>query len=233
MLISALIFGLLGSFHCIGMCGPIAFMLPTDRSNSAKQVFQIMSYHLGRLSTYAFIGVLFGSLGRGFHLFGFQQQVSVITGSIMILTIITPKLFQKVPLSKSISRLVFKVKQHLGVALKRKNNTTFFKIGALNGYLPCGLVYMAILAAVSSSGPLTGSLYMFFFGLGTVPLMTATAYAGNLTSSLFRQTLQRLIPVIIVIIGILFILRGLGLNIPFISPHGSVGILTENMNGCH
>ena len=55
MLLSALIFGLLGSFHCAGMCGPIAFVLPIDRSNSAKKIVQISLYHIGRLLTYSFI----------------------------------------------------------------------------------------------------------------------------------------------------------------------------------
>ena len=78
MFLSAIIFGLLGSFHCVGMCGPIAFMLPIDRKNKTKGFFQILSYHLGRLTTYSLIGLLFGFLGKGFYLFGFQQQLSII-----------------------------------------------------------------------------------------------------------------------------------------------------------
>ena len=75
MLISALIFGLIGSFHCVGMCGPIAFMLPVDRDSPIKKALQILSYHLGRLFTYSLMGILFGYLGKGFFLFGFQHQI--------------------------------------------------------------------------------------------------------------------------------------------------------------
>ena len=110
MLLSAIIFGLLGSFHCIGMCGPIAFMLPIDRVNKTKGFFQILSYHLGRLFTYSLIGLLFGFLGRGFYFFGFQQQLSIIVGVLMIITIIFPKILQKLSLSKKISTLVLKIK---------------------------------------------------------------------------------------------------------------------------
>ncbi|TYP97382.1 hypothetical protein C7447_10467 [Tenacibaculum adriaticum] len=233
MLISALIFGLLGSFHCIGMCGPIAFMLPVDRTNPTKQFFQIMSYHIGRLTTYAIIGLLFGLLGKGFQLFGFQQQISIITGTLMILTILLPKLFNNIKLSKSITRFVFKIKSALGKELKNKNNNAFFTIGFLNGYLPCGLVYMAVLGALSSTNPFTGSLYMLLFGLGTIPLMTSVVYMGNFASGLFRKRIQQIIPIIVVCIGILFVLRGLGLGIPLLSPPDTISTLNETAKGCH
>jgi len=91
MLFSAIIFGLLGSFHCIGMCGPIAFMLPVNRTNNTKRILQVSFYHIGRLVTYGILGLLFGFLGKGFYLFGFQQYLSIIIGVIMILMIVLPK----------------------------------------------------------------------------------------------------------------------------------------------
>lgn len=234
MLISALILGLLGSFHCIGMCGPIAFMLPVDRKNQIKQFFQILSYHLGRLITYSLIGLLFGLLGKGFQLFGFQQQISIITGALMILVIVLPKFFQKIKITQSITILIGKVKSALGKELANKQNNTFFTIGFLNGFLPCGLVYMAVLGAISTSNALMGSLYMFLFGLGTIPLMSAVVYLGNFANGMFRKRIQQIIPIVVIAIGMLFILRGLGLNIPYISPHTSVSILNDvTTKGCH
>ena len=102
--------------------------------------------------------------------------------------------------------------------MKKKGNDTFFTIGFLNGFLPCGLVYMAIFGAIAASNPLSGSLYMFLFGLGTIPLMTAVVYLGRFTKGNFRKNIQKAIPIFVVFIGTLFILRGLGLGIPFISP---------------
>ena len=218
MFISALIFGLLGSFHCIGMCGPIAFMLPVDRTNNFKQFFQIVSYHFGRLFTYSLIGLLFGLLGKGFYFFGFQQQLSIIVGVLMILVILLPKTFQKYNFSKSINRLVMKVKSALGKELKKKGNHTFFTIGFLNGFLPCGLVYMAVFGALATSSAFSGSLYMFIFGLGTIPLMTIVVYVGNFANGLVRKRIQKVIPYVVVFIGVLFVLRGLGLGIPYVSP---------------
>ena len=232
MLLSAIIFGLLGSFHCIGMCGPIAFMLPIDRENKTKGFFQILSYHLGRLFTYSLIGLLFGFLGRGFYFFGFQQQLSIIVGVLMIITILFPKILQKLSLSKKISTLVLKIKNSLGKELKKKGNDTFFTIGFLNGFLPCGLVYMAVFGALATSNAFTGSLYMFLFGLGTIPLMTAFVYLGNFTKGNFRKNIQKAIPVLVVFIGVLFIIRGLGLGIPYVSPAPVLDMVTNNAV-CH
>lgn len=233
MLFSALVFGLLGSFHCIGMCGPIAFMLPVDRTNQVKQFFQILSYHLGRLTTYSIIGLIFGFLGKGFKFFGFQQQLSILTGVLMILTIVFPRIFRNTKITQPISTLVLKLKSALGKELKNKRNDTFFTIGFLNGYLPCGLVYMAVLGAITTSNPLAGALYMFLFGLGTVPLMSVVVYLGNFTKGIFKKRIQQVIPIAVVIIGVLFILRGLNLNIPYISPTTSVSNLSETPKGCN
>ncbi|MBG7613435.1 sulfite exporter TauE/SafE family protein [Polaribacter sp. BAL334] len=234
MLISALIFGLVGSFHCVGMCGPIAFMLPVDRDSPIKKALQILSYHLGRLFTYSLMGILFGYLGKGFFLFGFQQQIAIITGVLMILLVVFPKITAKIPLSKVLNQFVFKVKNALGNELKKKNNDTFFVLGFLNGLLPCGLVYMAILGALTTSTPISGAFYMFLFGLGTIPLMTVVVYFGSFTKGNFRTIIQKAIPVVVVFMGVLFILRGLGLGIPFLSPPEPV--LTsaiETVKSCH
>ena len=232
MFISALIFGLLGSFHCIGMCGPIAFMLPVERTNKIKQFFQILSYHSGRLFTYSLIGLLFGFLGKGFYFFGFQQQLSIIVGALMILAIVLPKAFQQYNFSKQLNRFVMKVKSALGKELKKKGNDTFFTIGFLNGFLPCGLVYMAVFGALVTTNALSGSLYMFIFGLGTIPLMTVVIYLGNFANGLLRKRIQQVIPFIVVFIAILFVLRGMGLGIPYVSPL-PVTNLVNTLQGCH
>ncbi len=219
MLLTAIVFGLLGSFHCIGMCGPIAFMLPVDRTNQTKRVLQISVYHLGRLITYGILGLLFGLLGKGFYFFGFQQYLSIIIGVIMILAVVLPsKTVAKLSITKPIYRLVSGVKNRLGKELKKKKTDTFFTIGFLNGFLPCGLVYMAIFASIATGNALNGSLYMMLFGLGTIPLMTAFVYLGNFTTGLVRKRIQQIIPVAVVLIAVLFILRGMGLGIPYVSP---------------
>ena len=219
MLLTAIVFGLLGSFHCIGMCGPIAFMLPVDRKNNSKRILQITVYHLGRLFTYGFLGFLFGLLGKGFYFFGFQQYLSIIIGVIMILSVVLPKkIVHNFSIAKTIYTLLSGVKNKLGKELKKKRTDTFFTIGFLNGFLPCGLVYMAVFASIATGSVIEGSMYMLLFGLGTIPLMTAFVYLGNYTTGLARKRIQQFIPVAVIIVAVLFILRGMGLGIPYVSP---------------
>ncbi len=233
MLISALIFGLLGSFHCVGMCGPIAFLLPVDHKNNVRKLGQISLYHFGRLSSYAIIGLLFGLLGKSFSLFGLQQQLSILVGALMILVILLPyKKFSKYNGSKPIFKIVLKVKSNLGKQLKRKSPDTFYTIGFLNGFLPCGLVYMAVFGAIASGTALEGSLYMAVFGLGTIPLMTTAIYLGNFINLNIRSKIRKAVPVFVILIGLLFILRGMGLGMPYLSPMEITPEITATQS-CH
>ena len=233
MLVSALILGLLGSLHCVGMCGPIAFMLPVDRSNSFKKVSQIGMYHFGRLLAYSLIGLVFGLLGKSFYLFGLQQQLSIIIGILMIVVVILPhKIIGKYNLSKPLYNLISKVKSALGKALKKKSADTFLTIGFLNGFLPCGLVYVAVFGAIAAGNLAESSLYMIVFGLGTIPLMTTAIYFGKFLNSTIKQSIQKAIPVFVVLIGALFILRGLGLGIPYLSPAPIIEMTSSAME-CH
>lgn len=231
MLYTALLFGLLGSFHCVGMCGPIAFLLPVDRTNNFKKIGQIFLYHFGRILAYSIIGLVFGLVGKSLNLFGFQQQLSILIGVLMIAVIFIPiKTFNKYNFSKPIYKAVSKVKSALGKELKKKTPDTFLTIGFLNGFLPCGLVYMAVFGAIASGNPLQGSLYMAMFGLGTIPLMTSAIYLGNFLKGQVRQRIRKAIPVLVVIIGCLFIVRGLGLGIPYISPKPMTETVDSNID---
>lgn len=151
----------------------------------------------------------------------------------MIVAILLPyKTISKYNLSKPLFKIISKIKSSLGTALKKKTTDTFFTIGFLNGFLPCGLVYMAIFGAISSGNALQGSLYMFLFGVGTIPLMTTAIYLGKFLNSTIKQRIQKAIPVFVIIIGILFILRGLGLGIPYISPTPVVDVVNSSIE-CH
>lgn len=233
MLWSAFILGLLGSFHCVGMCGPIAFMLPVDRTNSFRKITQIFTYHFGRLLAYSIIGLFFGLVGKSLYIFGFQQQLSIVIGVLMIIVVLIPvPTFNRYNFSKPVYNIVSKVKSSLGKALKKKTADTFLTIGFLNGFLPCGLVYMAVFASLAMQSTTQGSLYMVLFGLGTIPLMTTAIYIGKFLNIKAKQRIQKAIPVFVIIIGLLFIIRGLGLDIPYLSPAPITEIATGQIE-CH
>lgn len=219
MLFSALILGLLSSLHCIGMCGPIAMMLPLDRSNEAKRITQLMLYHAGRLFSYGMLGVIFGVLGKGFYVAGLQQQLSILAGILMIaIAMIPERTFAKYNFSKPIYRIISKVKSSLGSRLRQKSNKAFFMVGLFNGLLPCGLVYAALFGALTMQGELYGGLYMILYGAGTIPMMSLVVLTGGMISAPMRERLNKIVPYAMVFMGMLFIVRGMGLGIPFISP---------------
>ena len=233
MLWTGLLFGLAGAFHCVGMCGPIAFVLPINRDSKTSLFFQIFIYHFGRIISYAIIGFFFGLIGKGLYLSGFQQRLSILMGVIMIIIVITPvSLFNKYNFSKPLYKFIGIIKHKLGLYLKIKSNKALFLIGFFNGFLPCGLVYMALIGSISTGSAIQGSLYMLLFGLGTVPLMTSALLFGNFISCNARKTIQKVIPVFIVFIAFLFILRGLGLGIPYISPSDAKLQISNNPADC-
>lgn len=233
MLYTAFIFGLISSFHCIGMCGPIAMMLPVDHKNQAKKTSQIITYHIGRLTAYAFIGLVFGLVGKGLFLAGMQQKLSIIIGVAMIAVILIPeKVFARYNFSRPVFVLISKVKTALGNQFKNKSYKSLFTIGLLNGFLPCGMVYVALFGAIAMQSESYGVLYMVLFGLGTVPLMSSVTYIQSFITNSTRNKIQKVIPYIAVMIGVLFILRGLGLGIPYVSP-SNMSLFVQPTPNCH
>lgn len=233
MVYTAFFFGLISSLHCIGMCGPIAMMLPVERNNPSKKVTQIMTYHLGRLTAYGTIGFIFGMVGKGFFMAGIQQKLSIVLGVIMIIAIVIPeKEFAKYNFSKPVFRVITAIKTKLGSQFKNKSYQSLFTIGLLNGFLPCGMVYVALFGAIAMQSASFGVLYMVLFGLGTIPLMSSVVYIHSFLTLSVRNKIQKVIPYVGILIGLLFILRGLGLGIPYVSPSNMSLFVQANAN-CH
>lgn len=219
ILFSALLLGLAGSLHCAGMCGPIVVALPLHGNTVPQKIYGGTLYNLGRTLTYGVMGSLFGLLGQGMQMIGFQQKISVIMGALMIISVLFPALFKnQYSMDKSIFSFVGKLKKTIGKMFSIRSFSSLFFIGLLNGLLPCGLVYMAIAGAIGTGGVVTGTLYMILFGLGTIPMMLTIALAGNILSQAIRRRINKLIPALVVLVGLLFIVHGLSLGIPYLSP---------------
>lgn len=216
----------------MGMCGPIAMMLPVDRTNEAKKVTQIMTYHLGRITSYSILGLFFGLLGRGLFLAGFQQKMSILVGILMITAVVVPeKVFAQYNFSKPVFKIISQVKTKLGAQFKKKTYHSLFTIGLLNGFLPCGLVYIALFGAIAMQQVHLSVFYMALYGLGTIPMMSLVVYVSNLLTLPLRNAIQKAIPVVIIGVGLLFVLRGMGLDIPFVSP-SNVSLFVQNTPHC-
>ena len=215
------------------MCDPFEMMLKKKKKKKKKKVTQIITYHIGKLTAYGILGLIFGLLGRSFYLAGMQQQLSIIVGVLMIVVALVPeKIFAKYNFSKPVYKIISKVKSSLGQQFKNKSYKSLFTIGLLNGFLPCGMVYVAIFGAIAMQSVSLGVLYMLLFGIGTIPMLTAVIYISNVLSFSFRGTLQKIIPVVAVVIGMLFIIRGLGLDIPYLSP-SNMSLFVQSEANCH
>lgn len=216
MLWTALALGFFGSFHCIGMCGPIALAVG-GKGNTSYFQHKIL-YNLGRSFTYALLGLVVGSLGFSLSLAGFQQGFSILIGLVILFFSVRYKKADQFVRIPALSGMVNWVKRILNRFLKAGGGGAYFATGLANGLLPCGMVYMALVAALGLQRPSFGAAYMFFFGLGTIPLLLVLMYSGKLISMAIRERLQRAIPYLGAVIGIIFILRGLGLGIHGFSP---------------
>ena len=219
IIITGLVFGLVTSFHCAGMCGPIAVALPLHGQTIGQKLLGGLLYNFGRTLTYMALGAVFGLLGQGISALGFQSWLSVITGVLMISTVAFPSLFS-FNLGARSNRISFlnALKRGLRNLFSTRSFSSLFLIGFLNGFLPCGPLYSAIIMS-TGIGNMSGSiLFMLFFGLGTIPMLLSISVLGNILSISLRRKLSNFLPAVIVIIGLLFILRGLNLGIPFLSP---------------
>jgi sulfite exporter TauE/SafE len=214
--LTAFTIGAIGSFHCIGMCGPLALSLPLSGNKGAKFIGAFL-YNSGRVVTYSFFGLVFGMIGQSAALFGFQQWLSIIVGALIIVFVIIPK---RIGMYSTASVNIFfnKLRSALGRLFFKKNQSSLFVIGLLNGFLPCGLVYMAVAGAIASAGVLNSMVFMAFFGLGTLPVMWSVSYFGNFIGVVVRQKIRKAYPYLMLLMAGLLILRGLGLGIPYISP---------------
>ena len=213
---TALLIGLAGSLHCAGMCGPLVLAMPAVRGQFASHLVNKLAYNAGRIVTYAILGMIFGKFGEILGLPGLQRWVSVVAGTLILVSMLALPLRNA---SSVIARPINWLKIALGRLLKVRSIPAQLVFGVLNGLLPCGLVYFACLGAVATGGAMVGAQYMVLFGLGTVPMMLGLALAGRLLHLRLQLRLQKLVPVSLGVMASLLILRGLGLGIPYLSPN--------------
>lgn len=219
VLFSALALGFLGSFHCIGMCGPLALSLPVNHLQGFRKVAGVLLYNTGRIFMYAVLGFILGWIGMAFQFFGWQQFFSVALGIILLIIFLMGVLHQKKIKNNSLlNAWNKKIIQHLSGLYQQKSFGGVFIIGLLNGLLPCGLVYMAIAGALATAHILYSSLFMAAFGAGTLPAMMAVSLAGGMMPLNIRTHIKKISPYIIGLMGIILILRGMNIGIPFLSP---------------
>lgn len=215
MLWTAFMLGLVGSLHCAGMCGPLAMAVPVVGQGRGAVVRSRLIYNLGRIATYAVMGSVVGLLGQAFALAGVQRWISLTAGALILIGVLVSSRWLG---GQALNRGVVSLKNAFGHLLRRRTVGAVALLGALNGLLPCGLVYVACTAALASHHWWEAVTYMTLFGIGTVPMMFGLGMVGLKLQSMLRFRLQRLVPMSLAIVGGLLLLRGLALGIPYVSP---------------
>ncbi|MBX0335032.1 sulfite exporter TauE/SafE family protein [Pontibacter sp. HSC-14F20] len=219
MIWAGFLFGLLGSFHCVGMCGPIAMALPFVGSTGWRYYVGRLLYNGGRIVTYASLGAIAGAFGQSLEMAGLQQTVSIVSGVLILLLLVLPAAFKgKASNMLGTDKVMGWVRKKLGYYFQKNSMGSLFMVGMLNGLLPCGFVYIALAGAISAPGIGGAMLYMALFGLGTFPLMYIVSLSGKLISLKVRGMFNRAVPYVGMALAVLFIMRGLGLGIPYLSP---------------
>ena len=231
MLYAALFLGFIGSLHCVVMCGPIAMALAGQQTLS-KFLLSRLVYNSGRIFTYALLGLVIGLLGELVSLGGYQQAFSIIIGCLLVLLGFLWTTKAKNNLYQPFYKLTAILKGRLAHWLKATHLKGAFLLGALNGLLPCGLVYAAIAGALASANFVDGTLYMLVFGLGTFPAMIAMALSGKFIKIFSFLSLHKLSTIFIFTLGAILIIRGMNLDIPYLSPAISFLYPTADITVC-
>lgn len=230
LFLAALGLGFASGFHCIGMCGPIALSLGLSKQQQVNFHLQNFTYQLGRIITYTFLGAIVGIVGEGFQMAGFQKYISIFAGALLIVMALFSfggDFASKIP---AVNNALLKVKINLGKLLQKSDYSSRFLTGILNGFLPCGMVYMALTASLAAGGIWQSAIFMAVFGLGTFPFMFAVVFFGNLINTATRAKILKFIPIFMLVLGGLFILRGLELGIPYVSPKKEALKVEKRMN---
>jgi uncharacterized protein len=213
------IVGLFGSLHCVGMCGPIVAALPQGKGGRLPFLVGRLLYNFGRVLSYALIGLFFGLLGKSVFVAGYQQALSITVGVLIIFAVLLPARYsQGVVAALGLQRVYGFLSRSWGMLFRDGSQRSLLTIGFLNGFLPCGFVYLAIAGALATGSALNGAAYMASFGVGTIPILLAFSYIGNVVGTKFRAVFARAIPALAVTLALLFILRGMSLGIPILSP---------------
>ncbi len=229
--LSGLALGFLGSLHCIGMCGPIALALPSRTKSKFDFYCGRILYNLGRVFAYSILGLLLGLMGQRINLAGYQQTLSIILGIIILITVLNPVRFKHFFSSLSfVKAATIFLQLSIGSLFRKSNQSSLFLIGVLNGFLPCGFVYIALAGAIAF-GKVEGSiLFMTLFGIGTSPAMFSASIVTSLFSQKVRKKIIQSVPVFAFVLAIIFILRGLNLGIPYLSPKLKPVMQIEQIN---
>lgn len=229
-IVMAFVMGLTGSLHCVGMCGPIIWVMPFQHLSGVRKWLSILLYHMGRVTVYAMMAMVLYSFKSVFNP-EIQQYISLVLGVGLLLV----GALTFIPNNKILTKLPWTglVQKNLAKFISSPNEGTLFITGMLNGLLPCGLVYMALSATMVATSTVNAMLLMYAFGIGTMPMLVLLTVIKNRMKFMQLTKVRSIVPIFMLFFGGLFILRGMNLGIPYLSPKVQVEATTIKAECCH
>lgn len=225
-LLVAILMGITGSLHCAGMCGAIMWIMPFQLFRGHRKIAAIAFYHFARVSMYAIMALVLYTF-KGLFDPHIQQFISIVMGCVLLIAGILSFLPGKAVKMNVPWAGYFQ--KRLGAFIGQPDLVKITIAGGLNGLLPCGLVYMALSATLSLSTSLSAVGFMYAFGLGTLPMLIAiTLLKSKIRSNVSH--ISKFVPIAIFSFGCLFLLRGLNLGIPYLSP--KVEVVDHQIHSC-
>ena len=175
------------------------------KSNQSRRSFAI--YHLGRLLVYSLLGLAFGIIGQGLVLLEAQRVLAITSGLLLILLYAVPASRKWVEKKYYESHFFIGVRKRLNIYFTTGGK--WFAAGALNGLIPCGLIYLAVAGSLILAEPMLGAAFMFLFGLGTIPALAAVGLFETLLPSSLKNRFSVVFSGIAIIAGGILLFRGL------------------------
>lgn len=213
-LISALLVGLLGAGHCVGMCGGIVSAVSLSLPGQRPKIHYLLAYNGGRITSYTLAGVLAGLIGASSFFLDHVMPVEKLLYALASLMLVVLGLYlagvwQGVLVLERLGGLLWKRIQPLSKPLLPLRSTPqAFALGMVMGWLPCGLVYSVLVAALATGSALQGGQLMLAFGLGTLPTLLAMGMAAvQLKAFLQRLWVRRVSGLLVLGFGVMGLLR--------------------------
>ena len=211
-LLTGLLFGAVGSVHCVGMCGPLVLTMGRSlrRPSRRAQLQHALTYHAGRVVTYVVLGSAAGLVGQTLSLWGLGRALAITAGLLLLLAAVGSVVPQRLRgWGARPAALATRVCALAGHWSRLHSVAGPLLAGAANGLLPCGLVYSALLTAAATGTATSAVMLMAGFGLGTIPALVALSMAAASQAFGIRSRLRRLTPVLLALTAAILLVRGL------------------------
>jgi len=232
VLIAGASLGLASWLHCVGMCGPLMSIFVGTKSRGAATGNALVLHHVGRISTYIVLGLLIGAVSDALRIVVIGSTVSIVSGVLLVLLALVQIFGGHVRVPEAIARVMRRVGVHITRASAQLPATRPLVMGIVNGLLPCGVSLSAVIASATIPDLPLRVIFLASFGLVTLPALVGIGNLLRRLASAGQARLQSAMAYVMLVVGMVVLLRGLSLDVPYVSPKLIASDGVHVHNGC-